>query len=148
MNAWLWVIKHSRPMPIHTNAEISEYIGVAVFPDGFMQTGTDFDAYKVTNRWPIPNAEVIYYVDRSAGSKNYGFVTAWLIFQPSGTNYFWDFSDIIKSGDDAKSKFEAGPQYVFGFPEWWVEGCTCATDGNGVVGSCGSFGVNVTEYVS
>lgn len=127
-----------------SDATISEYIGVAVFPDGFMQTGTDFDAYKVKNRWPIPNADVIYYVDRSAGSTNYGFITAWLIFQLSGTNYFWDFSDIIKSGDDAKSKFEAGPQYVFGFPEWWVEDCYCVYG----AGTCGSFGVNVTDYLS
>jgi len=128
-----------------SDATVSEYIGVAVFPDGFMQTGTDFDAYKVVNRWPIPGAVVIYYVDRTAGSKNYGFVTAWLIFQDDdGVNYFWDFSNIIKSGDDAKSKFEAGPQYVFGFPEMWVEDCECKTG----AGSCGSFGVNVTEYVS
>lgn len=129
-----------------SDATISEYIGVAVFPDGFMQTGTDFDAYMVTNRWPPPNAKVVYYVDRSAGSKNYGFVTAWLIFQDnSGVNYFWDFSDIIKSGDDAKSKFEAGPQYVFGFPEWWVDDCSCATSQYGI--PCGSLGVNVTEYL-
>jgi len=127
-----------------SNDAISEYIGIAVFPDGFMLTGTDFDAYKVTNRWPIPNAEVIYYVDRTSGGKNYGFITAWLIFQPSGINYFWDFSDILKSGEVAKSKFEAGPQYVFGFPEWWVENCACYTG----TGTCGSLGVNVTEYLS
>jgi len=127
-----------------SDPSISEYLGVVTFPSGYMQVGITFDAYSVRQRWPVPGAVVVYYVDRTPQSSNYGFISSWLIIQPSGVNYFWDFSKIIDEGDAAIDKFRANPTYVFGLPQPLVKGCSCMTG----LGTCGDFGtvVELTAY--
>ena len=93
-------------------SQVSTYLGIVEFPQGFMSVGHVFDAYKVINRWPVPYADIIMYVDRTPGSPNYGFCTTWIIFQLDNTggpgkNYWWDYSNVKYSGGDARRKFGA-----------------------------------------
>lgn len=121
------------------NSSIAEYIGIATFPEGYMQIGTVFDAYVVAKRWPT-GAPVIYFVDRTPGGQNYGYLTVWLILQsPVGPNYFWDYSHPLKQGQVAVDNFKVDPTYYFGLPATFVDGCMCVSPGV----PCGYFGVTV-----
>lgn len=107
---------------------VSTYLGIVEFPQGFMSVGHVFDAYKVINRWPVPYADIIMYVDRTPGSPNYGFCTTWIIFQLDNTggpgkNYWWDYSNVKYSGGDARRKFDMNPDYYFKLPKHLIDGC-------------------------
>eukprot|EP00656_Telonema_subtile_P034240 TRINITY_DN38350_c0_g1_i2.p1 TRINITY_DN38350_c0_g1~~TRINITY_DN38350_c0_g1_i2.p1 ORF type:complete len:143 (+),score=37.45 TRINITY_DN38350_c0_g1_i2:146-574(+) len=91
------------------------------------RTGELFDAYSVKDRWPVPGAVIVMYVDRTSGSPNYGLCTAWVIFQDdgdkAGKNYWWDFSKNLKGGDMALDKFNVNPDYYFKLPKPLVDAC-------------------------
>eukprot|EP00658_Telonema_sp_P-2_P070215 TRINITY_DN5979_c0_g1_i5.p1 TRINITY_DN5979_c0_g1~~TRINITY_DN5979_c0_g1_i5.p1 ORF type:complete len:286 (-),score=51.58 TRINITY_DN5979_c0_g1_i5:173-1030(-) len=111
-----------------TDKSVGTYLGLARFPKGFMQEGELFDAYKVINRWPVPGAVIIMYVDRTPHSRNFGYVSTWLIFQTgpdgsAGKNYWWDFSGVLTSGAAARKKFDFNPDYYFKIPKHLVDGC-------------------------
>jgi len=126
---------------------VSEYVGIARFPKGYIQEGEIFDVYKVLNRWPVPGATVFMFVDRTPSGRYYGRMSTWLIMQTplgkksntvggTGVNYFWDMANIKKEGAAATHVFRADPAYVFGLPSVWAKNCNCL----GPSGSCGVKG--------
>eukprot|EP01126_Amoeba_proteus_P063721 TRINITY_DN880_c0_g1_i1.p1 TRINITY_DN880_c0_g1~~TRINITY_DN880_c0_g1_i1.p1 ORF type:complete len:314 (+),score=36.18 TRINITY_DN880_c0_g1_i1:196-1137(+) len=107
------------------NKSITTYCGDTVFPEGYLQVGTHFDVYMVTDRWfPIPEVPVFWYINRDTGE-----VAAQLYYQSlslvGSQNYFWDFSKKIVPDEIARKMFRENPHYYFDINLDMVKrGCT------------------------